>query len=386
MANREVAEAFRPGEFIMEELEARNWSQIELSEIIGRDPKVINDVILGKRPVTTEIAKALGEAFGTSAQYWMNLESSYRLWLEKDTDNVISRRAKLYQMAPIKEMIKRHWIEPSGNVEILERQVMRFFGVNNLEEPINFRHAARRGTQEIIPSQNAWLFRANQLARAVQAKTFSDQSFKNGLDLLRKLLTSAVEVRHVPRILAEAGIRFVVLEQIPQSRIDGVTFWLDSRSPVIVLSLRYDRIDWFWYTLAHELSHVKQRDGLKTNVITLDTDLVGDDTQLRLKQRTDSEKQADLFAEEFLVPQSELDNFILRVQPLYGKTKIVNFAHRIGVHPGIVVGQLQFRNEIHWSVHRKLLEKVRRIITQSALTDGWGQIIPIFSDKEVVNA
>lgn len=382
MTSRKVAEAFRPGEFIMEELDARNWSQLELSEIIGREPKVINDVILGKRSITPEIANALGEAFGTSAQYWMNLESSYQLWLAKDSDNVISRRSKLYQIAPIKEMIRRHWIEPSGNVEILEKQVMRFFEMKNLDEPIHFRHAARRGTQEIIPSQNAWLFRAKQLAYAVHAKTFSDQSFRNGLVILQKLLSSAVEVRQVPRVLAEAGIRFIILEHLPQSRIDGVTFWLGDKIPVVVLSLRFDRIDWFWYTLAHELSHVKQRDGLKSNVITLDTDLVGDDTRLLLEQRTQSERQADLFAANFLVAQSDLDNFILRVRPLYGKSKIVNFAHRIEVHPGIVVGQLQFRNEIHWSVHRKMLEKVRHIITQSALTDGWGQILPVFDNKE----
>jgi HTH-type transcriptional regulator/antitoxin HigA len=382
MTNRKVAEVFPPGEFIMEELEARNWSQIELSEIIGRQPKVINDVILGKRSITPEIAKALGEAFGTSPQYWMNLESSYQLWLAKDTDNVISRRAKLYRIAPIKEMIRRHWIEPSRNIEVLEKQVMRFFGMKNLDQPIHFGHAARRGTQEIIPSQNAWLFRAKQLAYAVHAKSFSDQSLRNGLVLLKKLLASAVEVKQAPKVLAEAGIRFVILEHLPQSRIDGVTFWLGDKIPVVALSLRFDRIDWFWYTLAHELSHVKQRDGLKNNVITLDTDLVGDNTQPPLEKRTESERQADLFATEFLVAQSELDNFILREQPLYRKPKILNFAHRIGVHPGIVVGQLQFRNEIHWSVHRKMLEKVRHIITQSALTDGWGQTLPIFGDKE----
>lgn len=380
MTNRKIAEAFPPGEFIMEELGARNWSQLELSEIIGRHPKVINDIILRKRSITPEIANALGEAFDTSPQYWMNLESVYQLWLAKGTDNVISRRAKLYQIAPIKEMVRRHWIEPSENIEVLEKRVKRFFEMNNLDEPIHFHHAARRGTQEIIPSQKAWLFRAKQLAYAVHAKTFSDQSFKNGLTQLKKLLVSTVEVRHVPRILAEAGIRFIILEHLPQSRIDGVTFWLNEKSPVMVLSLRFDRIDWFWYTLAHELSHVKQRDGMKNN-ITLDTDLVGNDSQT-LEQITEAEKQADSFAAEFLVPRSELDNFILRVRPLYGKTKIVNFAHRIEVHPGIVVGQLQFRDEIPWSVHRKMLEKVRHIITQSTLTDGWGQTLPIFNDKE----
>jgi len=382
MNDRKIAEVFPPGEFIKEELEARNWTQVELAEIIGRLPSLVNELVLGKRPISPEIAKALGEAFDTSAQYWMNLEIAYQLWRTQDTDNVISRRAKLYQIAPIKEMIKRHWIEPSENIEVLEKRVMRFFEVDNLGKAIEYPHAARRGTQEILPSHKAWLFRAKQLAYAVHAKSFSNQSFKNGLTQLKMLLTSVPEIRHVPKILAESGIRFIIAEHLPQTRIDGVTFWLNERTPVIVLSLRFDRIDGFWYTLAHELGHVKRRDGLKD--ITLDTDLVGDETQI-LEQITETEAQADIFATEFLVTHSALNDFILRIHPLYGKQKIVNFAKRIGVHPGIVVGQLQFRKEIPWSMHRKMLDKVRHIIIQSALTDGWGQTPPIFKDKEVEN-
>lgn len=380
MADRRAAEAFPPGEFIMEELEARNWTQLELAEIVGRHPNVINDIILKKRSITPEIAKALGEAFGTSAHYWMNLESSYQLWLAKDTDNIISRRAKLYQLAPIKEMTRRHWIESSENINVLEKRVSRFFELTNLDVPIQFYHAARRGTEEIIPSQYAWLFRAKQLAHAVHANKFSNHSFKEGLNSLKKLLLSAVEVRQIPKILADAGIRFIVLEQIPHSKIDGVTFWLNESSPVIALSLRYDRIDWFWHTLAHELGHVKRHDGMKSNVI-LDTDLVGDNIQI-LGQKTEAEREADEFAVEFLIPKSELDNFVMRIRPLYGRNKIINFASRIQVHPGIVVGQLQFKNEIPYSAHRTMLEKVRHILTQSALTDGWGQIIPVFDDRE----
>ncbi|MGA9111331.1 MAG: helix-turn-helix domain-containing protein, partial [Smithella sp.] len=70
MINKKVAEVFPPGEFIKEELEARNWSQTELAEIIGRQPNVISELIMGKRSITPETANALGDAFGTSAQYW----------------------------------------------------------------------------------------------------------------------------------------------------------------------------------------------------------------------------------------------------------------------------------------------------------------------------
>jgi HTH-type transcriptional regulator/antitoxin HigA len=388
MTKKKIAEVFPPGEFIREELEARNWSQIELAEIIGRQPNVISELIMGKRSITPETAKALGEAFGTSPQYWMNLESIYQLWHAKDTDNAIARRSHLYQLAPIKEMVKRHWIEPSENIDVLEKRVMRFFEIRKINEPIKFDCAARRGTQEILPSHKAWFFRARQLAYAVHAKTFSEHAFKNGLSQLKNLLASVPEVRHVPKILSEAGIRFLILEHLPQTRIDGVTFWLNNKSPVIVLSLRYDRIDSFWYTLAHELGHVKRRDGLKYNMI-LDTDLVGDkDCYLeQMANIKNAEEEANYFATEFLVTHQALDNFISRVHPLYGKQKILNFANRLKVHPGIVVGQLQFRKEIPWLAYRQLLDKVRYILIQSALTDGWDQTIPIFKDdKEINNA
>ncbi len=372
MTDKKVAEVFPPSEFIKEELEARNWSQVELAEIIGRHPNVVNDIMMGKRSITPEIAIAMGDAFGTSAQYWMNLESAYQLWHAQDIDNVISRRSKLYQIAPIKEMVKRHWLEQSENIEVFEQRVAKFFGINSLSDPISFPHAPRKGgDQEITPAQWTWIYRAKQLSRAVDAKPFTASSFKEGLGKLKNILHSAEEIRHVPRILAESGIRFIILEHLPHTKIDGVTFWLDEKSPVIALSMRYDRIDWFWYTLSHELGHVKRKDGLK-HEIRLDTELVGNKEKLS-EPKPEAEREADLFASNFLINKSDIDDFIMRISPLYGKQKILGFAKRIKVHPGIVVGQLQFKQEIPWSSYRPMLEKVKYIITHSALTDGWDQ-------------
>jgi len=368
MAERRAAEVFPPGDFIKEELESRDWSQTELAEIMGRSPKEISDLISGKRTISLEIARELGAAFGTSAQYWRNLDSSYQLGRSGVVHDAIVRRARLYQFAPIKEMVKRHWLEASENVAVLEKRVMQFYGASSLNERINLPHAARRGAHEISQAQWAWLFRAKQLARAVPAKPFSAQLFKHGLSELKNLLPSTQEVRHVPRLLGEAGIRFLVLEHLPKTRIDGVVFWLDAKAPVVVLSLRYDRIDCFWYTLAHELGHVERRDAWK-----LDTDIVGEDAE---SSDEEVERQADSFAADFLVRQSDLDDFIRRIGPLYSTRRILGFASTMHVHPGIVVGQLQFRREVPWSAFRPMLDKVRHIVTQSALTDGWGQVPP----------
>ncbi len=369
MEQRKIAELSHPGEFIKDELEARDWTQVELSEILGRDKRLVNELVLGKRAITPETAKALAEAFGTSAELWMNLESAYQLGRSKAVDNVISRRSTLYQLAPIKEMVKRHWIEWSDDIDILETSVMSYFKASTLNKPFTLEHVSRKSTKETNPSHIAWVNRAKQLAQAVSVKKYSEKSFAECLKKLKALTHSVNEARHVPRILADAGIRLVIIEHLPKTKIDGATLWLDDKSPVIALSLRYDRIDNFWHTLMHELRHVKNKDGLDNPII--DVDIMGNK-----EDKSDYEKRIDLWAANTLIDKDELNDFIIRVGPLYGTNKILNFAKRIKVHPGIVVGQLHNKEEIHWSKQRRMLEKIRDLITKAALTDGWGEGSP----------
>ncbi|MBI4322302.1 MAG: HigA family addiction module antidote protein [Chloroflexi bacterium] len=100
MADRKVAEVFPPGDYIKEELEARGWTQIELAEILGRSPRMVNEIICAKRGITPDTAKGLGNAFGTGAQVWLNLESAYRLSRAHEQDESVARRARLYTKAP----------------------------------------------------------------------------------------------------------------------------------------------------------------------------------------------------------------------------------------------------------------------------------------------
>lgn len=368
-----AAEVFPPGETLKDELEARGWTQTDLGEILGRPPRVVNEIITGKRGITPETAKGLAEALGTTAQFWMNLESAWQLSKVRDENGDVARRSRLYAKAPIKEMVRRSWIESSTNVEVLESRVLNFLSIKSLDQEVEFAHAARKGTsyEEVSPAQKAWLCRARQLARATTASRFIRANLEAGVARLRELLPNAEDVRHVPRILSEMGIRLVIIEPLAGTRIDGVCFWLDEHSPVIALSLRYDRIDWFWFTLMHELEHVKAGDALH-----LDTDLVGEGAA-KPEDKPESELRADRFATDSLITPRDLDSFIARIRPLYYKEKIRGFANRVGVHPGLVVGQLQFRGEISYAHNREMLAKVRNTITRAALTDGWGCSPPV---------
>jgi HTH-type transcriptional regulator/antitoxin HigA len=75
---RENPEAFAPGEYIRDEIEARGWRQLDLAEMLSLHPQEVSEIINGKKAIAPDTARALGEAFGTSAQLWMNLERAYR--------------------------------------------------------------------------------------------------------------------------------------------------------------------------------------------------------------------------------------------------------------------------------------------------------------------
>lgn len=370
-------EAFPPGDYIREELEARGWTQLDLAEILGRPPQAVNEIVTAKRSVTPEMARDLSRAFGTSAQLWLNLESAYQLSKTLQSDDAVSRRARLYEIAPLKDMQKRGWLEPSSNVAILEAQVLAFYGIRKLGDPIYLQHAARKSTDygSVSSGQLAWLYRAKHLAHAVSVTgSFSDRKLEVALNQLEGLKREPEEIRHIPRILGDAGIRFLVVEPLPQTKIDGVCFWLDKTSPVIVLSLRYDRIDWFWHTLMHEMDHLKHREGMEQPM--LDVELVGNEAQ-RTEEKSENEKRADSFAVHFLVDQIKLRSFIVRCGRWFSTAQIEAFATRAKTHPGMVVGQLQFMGKLKYTHNRDFLVKIKTIITATALTDGWGQSIYI---------
>lgn len=371
MTERVPAEVFPPGNLIRDELEARGWTQTDLAEILGRPLRTINEILSGKRAITPETAQGLGEAFGVGAQFWLSMESSYRLHVYRGKSNaasMVARKASLYERAPIKDMMKRGWLEPTECIDVLEKQVDDFFAEPTLTA------AARKSTpyNETTTSQRAWLYRAKHLAAAIHVSKYSKQKLLSGLGELKALMAEPDEVRHVPRLLSDLGVRFLIVEHLPHTKIDGACVWIES-SPVVVLSMRYDRIDSFWYTLAHELGHVANNDQF-----SIDIDLVAKKCEL---EKPPQEAKADVFAVEFLVSQAELDDFIARVDPLYSKKKIEGFASRIGVHPGIIVGQLQNRDKISYSHSREMLVKVRNLILESSLTDGWGQVAPNLIQK-----
>lgn len=368
---RKPAEVFAPGVFVREEMEERGWSQTDLAEILDRPVGMVNELLSGKRGVSPETARGLGAAFGTSPELWMNLEASFQLSkVSNDTEGEISIRARLYGKAPIKEMVRRGWIEPSDSVRVLEKRILQFYRIESLDEdPYLFPHAARKSTsywREPSSTQLAWLYRARHISNTQTSGAFSAKLVDEAVNQLAMLRHHPMEIRHVPKVLSDAGIRFVIVQPLTGSKIDGACFWSDDQ-PTIAMSLRFDRIDNFWFVLMHELGHVKNREQ------SLDEDVKpGVDNS----DKPSIEVQADQFALDHLVPQDKLDGFIARVGPLYSAKRIEAFARTIDVHPGIVVGQLQHRQEVSYASFRRSLVPIREVVTSAGITDGWGCTLP----------
>jgi HTH-type transcriptional regulator / antitoxin HigA len=366
MTSRVPAEVFPPGEFLADELEARSWTQTEFAEIINRPQKLVNDIIHGRRAITPETATDFAAALATSAQFWMNLESAWQLSKIPARDDSIVRAAAIRERYPAREMMKRGWIEQTASAVELEKSICAFFDLKSAKDNIEFlRHAARRNYQsDVTIVQWAWIYRVNQLATSLRLKPYSESTLRAKIPELERLMVEPEEIRHIPRLLSECGVRLVIVEPIPGSEIQGVCFWINGNtSPVIGLTLKGDQIDKFWFDFWHEIEHVLNGDGKE--------DIVIDDFDESNPAGSEIEANANRKASEHCVPQRQMRDFILRHTPMFSERNMLGFSKIMKRHPGIVAGQIQ-RHTNRWDLFKKHQPRIRQIITQTALTDGYG--------------
>src|ERR1700682_3800282 len=375
MAAASVSGIKHPGSFIKEEMEERGWSQRDLAFILGCSEQVINPILNGKRGISPEMAKACGEAFDVPAEFFANLQQAYDLAQARTPDPSVAMRRNMQSTYPVREMIKRGWIEQS-DATMLETQLVRFFDVKNPSEIPYLAHAAKKSRyeeREISTAQLAWLFRVRQIAKSITVQKYSEKALRNALNGLQGLLYAPEEARHVPRILMECGVRFILVEKLPQADIDGVCFWLHEQSPVIGMSTRRDKIDNFWFVLRHEIEHVLQKHGQDAEMI--DAELEGEKAGTG-DSLPEEERIANAAAANFCVPTDKLESFMRRKHPFYYEKDVIAFAGVIGRHPGLIVGQMQYRLN-RYDYLARYLAKIRQFVLPGSIADGWGQIVPV---------
>jgi len=359
-----------PGDTIKRLMQEKGWSQAELAYVLGVTSSTVNQVVNSKRPITPEMAKLFGAAFNKPAEMFAEIQAKWSLLSAPDPDSEVRVRAFAQSSFPLREMVKRGWIEDPAKGTGAHGELCRFFGVNSLESVQSIAHSAKKTpTEEISGSQLAWLFRVRAIAREMLTPKYSPTALRNAIDKMSLMRESPEEIRHVPRLLQEAGVRFVIVEGLPGGRIDGVCFWIDSDSPVIGMSLRLDRIDNFWFVLRHECAHVLHGHGKSSPII--DSDLAFDQQDVNEEERIANAEAAD-----FCVNRDKMKSFYLRKNPFFSDADVRAFAKINKIHPGIVVGQIhhmtgQFKNL------RQHLVSIRKFVTPSSIVDGWGDMVVV---------
>lgn len=361
-----------PGSFIKEELDARGWAQSDLAYVLGIAESELSAILAGRRGISPERAKAFGKAFDVGPELFTNLQNAYDLARAREPDPNVERKARLQSAYPIRDMIKRGWLLDSG-VALLEAELARFFGAPTIEQVPHLAHAAMKSNyEEILPAQLAWLFRVKQMAKEMILPAYSEKGLRKALVEIRQYMIDPSDASHIARTLGECGVRYVVVEALPGSKIDGACFWLGD-SPVIGMTLIKDRIDNFWFVLRHEIEHVLNRDGRDVEIIDSELEGDGGGTGEGIPQE---ERKANLAARDYCVPVVEMDSYIVRKSPFFSERDLLGFAKRLQVHPGIVAGQLRRRLD-RWDLFSKHLAKVRQSVISTALSDGWGHIAPL---------
>jgi HTH-type transcriptional regulator / antitoxin HigA len=367
-----------PGQLVDALLRERGWTQALLSAILGKDTTTINKLVSDKSAVSAEFAVLLEEAFSVPAEKFLELQKSFDLAKARYSltpDPKRTSRAKLLSDLPVTEMIGRGWIKVGNTKDVteIEAALGNFFGVEKNSDVELISYAAKKTNvlDTISPLQLAWLYRVSSIAQQMLVKPFLKSKIPDLIAQLKPLLIAPQEARKVPKLFAEYGIRLVFVEALKSSKIDGVCTWLNEKNPVIGLSLRYDRLDNFWFVLRHELEHVMQGHGLFTP--HLDSDMGSEETKNAIDEQ---EAEANDAAAHFSIPKGKLDSFIARKSPLFQERDFLGFAKLLGIHPSIVAGQIRHKTQ-RFELFNSHNSKIREHVLPSAISDGWGTVVPV---------
>jgi HTH-type transcriptional regulator/antitoxin HigA len=331
--------AIPPGEYLAEVLEEIGMSQADLARRMGRPAQAINEIIRGNKSLTPETALQLEHVVDVPAHIWLGLEAEYRLALARQVEQLqVTQETHLLPAFPYKEMVDLSCVAPAHKAEDRVRELRRFFGVASLAqlgEVPAYAPAFRVGGGTRPPSSYglaAWLHCGYVQARETEVSRFDQAGLLAVLPALRDLtLAPAETVASTLRSeLGNCGVVFALFPHFPKTYAHGATFWIAPREKAVLLSsARGKWADIFWFSLFHELGHIA---------------LHGNATFVEIEGASGTggsiEDEADAFARDTLVPGAEYAVFAA-ARDLSDRA-IVQFAASVSIHPGIVVGRLQY--------------------------------------------
>ena len=335
-----------PGEVLEEEIEARGMTQKELAARLGKPAQAINEIIKGKKAITPDTAIGLGKVLGISPHFWNTLEADYRMTLaRKREQEAISANVRWLDDYPIREMIKRGWLQAGRDKPSKLEALLSFLGVANAEprvyqEAVGFRITESAQEKVSMGALAAWLRKGELEAQEILAAEYDEAAFRKALIAIRGMTNDPPEKFEpaIRTLCAEAGVAFCMVQELPKSGANGATRWLTPHKALIQMSLRNKWADIFWFSFFHEACHVimhRRRRQVVIDGLDGDADIVA------------MEEEADRFARDILIPPREWSDYCYAQN--FRPNSVREFAHSVGIAPFVVVGRLQKEELINYN-------------------------------------
>jgi len=330
-----------PGETLREILDERGMTQTQLADRTGRPKKTINEIVKGKAAITPETALQFELVLGIPADFWNQRESNYREYLaRKEEQERLSDAIDWLQELPVNQLAKFGWVQKYKNKALQVREMLRFFGVaspqqwrdvHSVPQAAFRKPATLKGKAGSIAS---WLRAGVIRAENIQCEPFNKDEFINVLLGARRLTKAEFSEASVELAAkcSQVGVAVVFVPQIPGAGVSGATRWLTKEKAIIQLSILYKTSDHLWFTFFHEAGHIILH-GKKE--VFLET---------KSPYKAVYEDEANRFASELLIPKLAYQDFLSR--EVFTKKAVIEFANRIEIDPGILVGRLQHDRKI----------------------------------------
>jgi HTH-type transcriptional regulator/antitoxin HigA len=329
-----------PGETIATIMKERSLTPAELARRMKRPTKDIENLIRGHATITAEFAQQLADTLGATSTFWTTRESQYQNGLARLLkESASSESATWFKDVPVNEMVRWKWVDSAGDRISKIAACMRFFGVctakawrdTYIEGLLRVAFKTSPTFESDPGAVAAWLRQGEIEASRIACDEWNPAHFRQELSAIRKLTREKDPNVFIPELIrrcARCGVAVVVLRAPKKCRASGACRVLPSRRHLLMLSFRYLSDDHFWFAFFHEAGHLLLHS--ETSIF-----LEGDG-----KLATVEEDEANAFAANTLIPveyQEELHKL-----PRNG-VAVIRFARRVGISPGIVVGQLQHR-------------------------------------------
>ncbi len=326
-----------PGDTIADLLDERSWTQADFAVRLGASRKFVNQLVSGDASINEATALRLERVLGSSTRFWLSREADYRAAMAKLQEiETLQNETPWLDEIPVRSMRRLGWIGPHRGKPETVSECLRFFGVGSVEawrgwadglKLTAYRMSGKAGRH--FGSIAAWLRYGELRAEKTDCAPYSADAFRSRLPELRVLALETDPRVFMPRLrslCAEAGVAVVFAPTPEGCPASGATRWLSPQKALLMLSLRYKTNDQLWFSLFHEAGHIL-RHGKKKIFL-----------EFNHEAGQAEEKEADRFAANLLIPPKHHQELFSLGS---NKRKVVAFAERIGVPPGIVVGRLQ---------------------------------------------